>query len=905
MFFTEAEGDDNLTAAIAAGACCAISKYANPDTMLRYLRLMTERSISPEQSHDLSPNGKEAYVTKIEKMLGLLTHRERQIVRLVSEGMSNKEIARQLNVSQGTVKVHLHNVFQKLEINNRTVLATIALLQRQAGFGTLALAALAFAIADDLKASDANNAFPNDDDSTAYKSLEHPGFESWKKAILRHVVVVDPGETVVLTQRSSSTKVSQVTNSAIRIEDLHAPEQAVLSNLGRGYGPIGSSTPYLFISPLLQAINNSQIGSPPAQQQFPPPEFASNPMKSHGGYGTFTTAAVALIYALDDSRAAVHSLGSGEALLSATGSNSTQSDTIIDFASGQDRINPAAFGALAFLHLTSASKSVPPHTLAWIYNPASNETIVYVNPTDRSLDIGDADLVEIHLQSVVSVAESDFFYQSEAAALEGIDAALRIATASDGTVPTKYGVHASIEAEANESTLWTAGVWTMPADDGLRFHFGQDRIGSNVSARLTSFGGDLAYATEENDSTASTSAHVSLIELAHSHATVRTEEYLTFTKEPVHANTGALSTAFGNVHGTAGLEPFEFGVQSAAIAAPVAVAEPIETSLAPGNSAGHGNSLQASEAGSAVGAIEPIETSLAPGNSTGHGNSQQASELASAAGAVEPIETSLAPGNSAGQGNSQHASELASAAGAVEPIETSLAPGNSAGHGNSQHASESGSAAGAAEPIETSLAPGNSASHGNSQQASEAGSAIEPIETSLAPVTARATATRSRLRSRPPLRERSSRSKPASLRVTARATATRSRLRESASAAGAVEPIETSLAPGNSAGHGNSQHASESASAVGAVEPIETSLAPGNSASHGNSQQASESASAAGAVEPIETSLAPVIARATTIRSTLRRRAPLWERSSRSKPASHPVIARVTVTRKTLRNPLL
>jgi hypothetical protein len=700
------------------------------------------------------------------------------------------------------------------------------LLQRQAGFGTLALAALAFAIADDLKASDANNAFPNDDDSTAYKSLEHPGFESWKKAILRHVVVVDPGETVVLTQRSSSTKVSQVTNSAIRIEDLHAPEQAVLSNLGRGYGPIGSSTPYLFISPLLQAINNSQIGSPPAQQQFPPPEFASNPMKSHGGYGTFTTAAVALIYALDDSRAAVHSLGSGEALLSATGSNSTQSDTIIDFASGQDRINPAAFGALAFLHLTSASKSVPPHTLAWIYNPASNETIVYVNPTDRSLDIGDADLVEIHLQSVVSVAESDFFYQSEAAALEGIDAALRIATASDGTVPTKYGVHASIEAEANESTLWTAGVWTMPADDGLRFHFGQDRIGSNVSARLTSFGGDSAYATEENDSTASTSAHVSLIELAHSHATVRTEEYLTFTKEPVHANTGALSTAFGNVHGTAGLEPFEFGVQSAAIAAPVAVAEPIETSLAPGNSAGHGNSLQASEAGSAVGAIEPIETSLAPGNSTGHGNSQQASESASAAGAVEPIETSLAPGNSAGQGNSQHASESASAAGAVEPIETSLAPGNSAGHGNSQHASESGSAAGAAEPIETSLAPGNSASHGNSQQASEAGSAIEPIETSLAPGNSAGHGN----------------SQHAS---------------ESASAAGAVEPIETSLAPGNSAGHGNSQHASESASAVGAVEPIETSLAPGNSASHGNSQQASESASAAGAVEPIETSLAP------------------------------------------------
>ena len=64
--------------------------------------------------------------------------------------------------------------------------------------------------------------------------------------------------------------------------------------------------------------------------------------------------------------------------LSAADSNSTRLDTGIDLISGTDRINLAAFGALAFLHLTSASQSVPPHTLAWIYNPASNETIVYV-----------------------------------------------------------------------------------------------------------------------------------------------------------------------------------------------------------------------------------------------------------------------------------------------------------------------------------------------------------------------------------------------------------------------------------------------------------------------------------------------------------------------------------------------
>ena len=132
--------------------------------------------------------------------------------------------------------------------------------------------------------------------------------------------------------------------------------------------------------------------------------------------------------------------------LSATDSNSTQFDTI-DFTSGEDQINLAAFGALAFLHMTSASTSVPPHTLAWIYNPASNETIIYVNPTDRSLDVGDPGLLEIHLQGVVSVAESDFVYEPEAAAvaaaLEGIDPALMAAIASDGTVLTTGSADAS------------------------------------------------------------------------------------------------------------------------------------------------------------------------------------------------------------------------------------------------------------------------------------------------------------------------------------------------------------------------------------------------------------------------------------------------------------------------------
>jgi len=48
-----------------------------------------------------------------------LTHRERQILRLVSEGLSNKEIGRRLKVTDGKIKVHLHNIFEKLWVSNR------------------------------------------------------------------------------------------------------------------------------------------------------------------------------------------------------------------------------------------------------------------------------------------------------------------------------------------------------------------------------------------------------------------------------------------------------------------------------------------------------------------------------------------------------------------------------------------------------------------------------------------------------------------------------------------------------------------------------------------------------------------------------------------------------------------
>jgi DNA-binding NarL/FixJ family response regulator len=62
-----------------------------------------------------------------------LTSRELQIVRLVEHGLSNKEIAAHLSVSVSTVKNHMHNIFEKLQIQRRTEAAAWARRQWRVG----------------------------------------------------------------------------------------------------------------------------------------------------------------------------------------------------------------------------------------------------------------------------------------------------------------------------------------------------------------------------------------------------------------------------------------------------------------------------------------------------------------------------------------------------------------------------------------------------------------------------------------------------------------------------------------------------------------------------------------------------------------------------------------------------
>jgi DNA-binding NarL/FixJ family response regulator len=65
------------------------------------------------------------------ELTGVLTPRQMEIVRLATEAISTREIASRLMVSEGTVKVHLHNIYAKLQVEGRVGLVLLMMKQGQ------------------------------------------------------------------------------------------------------------------------------------------------------------------------------------------------------------------------------------------------------------------------------------------------------------------------------------------------------------------------------------------------------------------------------------------------------------------------------------------------------------------------------------------------------------------------------------------------------------------------------------------------------------------------------------------------------------------------------------------------------------------------------------------------------
>jgi len=119
--------DDQLMEAVRSGVRGIVLKEMAPQLLVQCVRKVH----AGEQWLD-----RRSTMVNLEKMLrreaaareiaALITPREISIVKMVAQGLKNKEIASRLFISEGTVKVHLHNIFVKLPVKSRLALLRYA-----------------------------------------------------------------------------------------------------------------------------------------------------------------------------------------------------------------------------------------------------------------------------------------------------------------------------------------------------------------------------------------------------------------------------------------------------------------------------------------------------------------------------------------------------------------------------------------------------------------------------------------------------------------------------------------------------------------------------------------------------------------------------------------------------------
>jgi DNA-binding NarL/FixJ family response regulator len=123
VLLSDAYCEAQTTSAIARGAYGVICKKSTPDALLRALRQVASGSrLLPGLG---LPSGQTGTVARAPDFSSVLTEREREVVSSVCAGLSNKAIGRQLKLTEGTIKVHLHHIYRKLAIQNRTALAAL------------------------------------------------------------------------------------------------------------------------------------------------------------------------------------------------------------------------------------------------------------------------------------------------------------------------------------------------------------------------------------------------------------------------------------------------------------------------------------------------------------------------------------------------------------------------------------------------------------------------------------------------------------------------------------------------------------------------------------------------------------------------------------------------------------
>jgi two-component system nitrate/nitrite response regulator NarL len=136
VMLTVSEADDHLLDAIRFGAQGYLLKDLRPAELFSMVQaaMRNESPLSPAIAKRLLGQIRDgampaSVTTTSASETPALTRRELEVLQLVADGLSNKEIATTLFITEGTVKNHIHNALEKLQLENRTQAAAYIVRQ--------------------------------------------------------------------------------------------------------------------------------------------------------------------------------------------------------------------------------------------------------------------------------------------------------------------------------------------------------------------------------------------------------------------------------------------------------------------------------------------------------------------------------------------------------------------------------------------------------------------------------------------------------------------------------------------------------------------------------------------------------------------------------------------------------
>lgn len=128
LMLTVSENENDLFDAIKSGAKGYILKNIEPEDLIRSIKRVAagEAVVSGNLTGKIMDEFRNLVIQK-EEHKEILTPREKEVLLLLAEGKSNKDIATDLNLSESTVKIHIQHVLKKLNLKGRVQAAVYAM----------------------------------------------------------------------------------------------------------------------------------------------------------------------------------------------------------------------------------------------------------------------------------------------------------------------------------------------------------------------------------------------------------------------------------------------------------------------------------------------------------------------------------------------------------------------------------------------------------------------------------------------------------------------------------------------------------------------------------------------------------------------------------------------------------